>query len=339
MRAADVKDMLAQSQQIGTNAIDGVAFAKQVLDRKRNGVLEVLHGDGAGKLEKQASYIEQLRGKTLQGAKLDITPKPGDTANDIILRARAAAADAEKLGKEDPIKALANEMKKIEAATKREFAANRKSDQLAFLTNSTVGANEAVDRLLADPDLIVAAARSFPGAEKSPEFQLLRQVWAQRFLTGTLDPGAKLAKTSQEIQDLMFPGVTLADMHMLAKEMDLLMSGHTMRGGDVAGGMMAQAAVENPFGRASGLGKLAGPAKLIPFANFGARAALTAYYNGVRALLTSPSTLRWLRKGLQSRDPAERASARAAIASAAQRGGAMGAGGAELVHQAWDQFQ
>lgn len=337
MRAADVKDMLAQSQQLGTNAIDGVAFARQVLDRKRNGVLEVLHGDGAGKLEQQASYIEQLRGKTLQGAKLDITPKPGDTANDIILRARAAAADAEKLAKEDPIKALANEMKKIEAATRKEFAANRKPDPLAFLTNSTVGANAAVDKLLGDPDLIVAAARSFPGGEKSPEFQLLRQVWAQRFLTGTLDPGAELAKTSDEIQQLMFPGVSRADMHMLAKEMDLLMSGHTMRGGDVAGGMMAQAAVENPFGRASGLGKLAGPAKLIPGANFGARAALTAYYNGVRALLTSPSTLRWLRKGLQSRDPAERASARAAIASAAQRGGAMGAGGAEATYEASGQ--
>jgi hypothetical protein len=329
MRAADVLDMLAQSRTLAAdNAIDGTAFAKQVLDRKRNGVLEVLHGSqGAARLEQQARYIEQLRGK------LDIHPRPGDTANDIILRARSAAADAENLAKADPLKAMQNEMRKVEATVKKEFMATRKPDPLAFLTNATVGANAAVDRLLGDPDLIVAASRAFPGGEKSPEFQLMRQIWAQRFLTETLEPGEKLAATSPEIQALMFPGVSLEDMHMLAKEMKLLMSGHTMQGGDVAGGMMAQSAVENPFGRASGLGKLAGPAKLVPGANFGMRAGLTAYYNGVRGLLTSPSTLRWLRKGLMSRDPQAKEAARAELRAHLQRGGAMGASAMESAYQ------
>jgi hypothetical protein len=329
MRAADVQDMLSSARLLD-GSIDGSAFAKQVQDRFQNGVLTVLHGEQGGqRLIQQAKYIQQLKGK------LPIAPRPGDTANDIILRARSAAADAENLAKADPLKALANEMKKVEAAAKKEFAASRKPDPLAFLTNSTVGANEAVNRILKDPDLIVAASRAFPGGEKSAEFQLMRQIWTQRFLSETLEPGKELAATSPEIQALMFPGVTLDDMHMLAKEMKLLMGGATMRGGggDMGGSIMAQAAVENPFGRASGLGKLAGPAKLLPGANFGARAALTAYYNGVRGLLTSPSTLRWLRKGLTSRDPQAKETARAELRAHLQRGGAMGASAVENAYQ------
>ena len=333
MRAADVQEMLAQSQQIGTNAVDGVAFAKQVLERKKAGVLDVLHGEqGAARLEQQAAYIEQLK----PNSKLPIQVRPGDTANDIILRARSAAADAENLAKADPLKAMQNEMKKVEAAVKKEFAASQKPDQLAFLNNATVGANAAVDKILSDPDLIVAASRAFPGGEKSPEFQLMRQIWAERFLRETLEPGERLATTSPEIQALMFPGVLVDDMHMLAKEMKLLMGGKMLRGGgeDMGGSMMAQSAVENPFGRASGMGKLAGPMKVVPGANFGMRAGLTAYYNTVRGVLTSPSTLRWLRKGLKSRDPVERENARAELRAALQKGGAMGA----VVGQGMEQF-
>jgi hypothetical protein len=327
MRAADVQDMLASSKLLD-GSIDGMKFSKQVEDRFQNGVLTTLHGEAGGaRLIQQAKYIQQLKGK------LPIQPRPGDTANDIILRARSAAADAENLAKTDPLKAMANEMRKVEAAAKKEFAATRKPDPLAFLTNSTVGANEAVNRILKDPDLIVAASRAFPGGEKSPEFQLMRQIWTQRFLSETLDPSEKLAAVSPEIQALMFPGVTLDDMHMLAKEMKLLMGGHTMRGADFAGGMMGQSAVENPFGRISGLGKLAGPTKVLPGANFGARAALTAYYNGIRGLLTSPSTLRWLRKGLMSRDPQAKEAARAELRATLQRGGAMGASAGEAIEQ------
>jgi hypothetical protein len=319
MRGADVVEMVSQSRLLD-GSIDAMKFAKQVEDRFQNGVLGVLHGEqGSARLIKQAKEIQQLNGK------LPITVRPGDTANDVILRARAAAEDAKNLAKADPLKAMQNEMRKVEAVTKKEMAAGKKPDQLAFLDNATVGAHEAMDRILGDPDLIVAASRAFKGGEKSPEFQLMRQVWAERFLRGSLEPGEKLAKVSPEIQALMFPGVTLDDMHMLAKEMKLLMSGHTMQGGDVAGGMMAQAAVENPFGRASGLGKVAVPMKVVPGANFGMRAALTAYYNTVRGVLTSPSTLRWLRKGLTSRDPQAVEAARSELRAALQRGGAMGA--------------
>jgi hypothetical protein len=329
MRAADVQDMLSSSRLLD-GSIDGVQFAKEVLQRQRAGVLGVLHGEsGAARLNQQATYIEQLRGK------LTITSRPGDTANDIILRARSAVAEAENLSKTDPLKLMANEMKKVEASVKKEFAATRKPDPLAFLNDATVGANKAVDRILGDPDLIVAASRAFPGGEKSPEFQLMRQVWTQRFLSETLEPGEKLAATSEEIQRLMFPGITLTDMHMLAKEMRLLMSGHTMGGSssDMGGSMMAQSAVENPWGRIGGIGKLAGPAKIIPGANFAARSALTVYYNMVRGLLTSPSTLRWLQKGLTSHDPAAKEAARTELRAALQRSGARGAGVGQGINQ------
>src|SRR5229473_2277969 len=328
VRAADVQEMMAQSRQLD-GSIDGLKFANMVEDRAQNGLLEVLHGDqGGARLRQQALYIKQLRGK------LPIAPRPGDTANDIILRARSAVADAEAKAASDPLKLLQNEMKKVEAAIKKEMAANKKSDPLAFLSESTVGANKAVDKILGDSDLIVAASRAFPGGEKSPEFQLMRQIWTQRFLSETLEPGAKLAGTSEEIQKLMFPGITLDDMHMLAKEMKLLMGGKMLRGGgeDMGGSMMAQSAVENPWGR-TGLGRAAGPLKIIPGMNALARATLTAYYNGVRGLLTSPSTLRWLRKGLTSRDPQAKEAARAELRAALQRGGAMGASAGEAVEQ------
>jgi hypothetical protein len=53
---------------------------------------------------------------------------------------------------------------------------------------------------------------------------------------------------------------------------------------------------------------------------------LTAYYNTIRGVLTSPSTLRWLRKGLKSRDPVERETARRELFAALQKGGVLGAG-------------
>ena len=336
MRAADVQDMM-QSSRMLDGSVDGARFAKEVLERQRAGVLGVLHGEGgAARLIRQATHIEQLRGK------LPITPHPGDTANDIILRARTAAEQADNLSKTDPLKLMSNEMRKVEAAAKKEFAAKAaemqstdmtgKSNQvLALLNNSTIGANKAADRILGDPDLIVAASRAFPGGENSSEFQLLRQVWTERFLRQGMDVAEGLAVTSKEIQELMWPGVSLEDMHMLAKEMKLLTSGDTVSartggrsGGDMSAGMMTRAAVEHPQGQAKALGEIAGPMKWALSAPV-LRAMLSTYFTGVRKLATSPSTLRWLRKGLTSRDPEAKATARAELRAALQRGGAQGA--------------
>ena len=344
MRAADVQDMM-QSSRMLDGSIDGARFAKEVLERQRAGVLGVLHGEGgAARLIRQATHVEQLRGK------LPIAPRPGDTANDIILRARTAVDEADNLSKADPLKLMSNEMRKVEAAVKKESTANAaemqsrdptgKSNQvLALLNNSTIGANKAADRILGDPDLIVAASRAFPGGENSAEFQLLRQVWTERFLRQGMDVAEGLGATSKEVQELMWPGVSLDDMHMLAKEMNLLTSGETVTartsgrsGGDMSAGMMTRAAVEHPQGQAKALGEIAGPMKWALSAPV-LRAMLSTYFTGVRKLATSPSTLRWLRKGLTSRDPEAKAAARAELSAALQRGGARGAGVGQGINQ------
>lgn len=335
MRAADVKEMLAQSQTLAGRT-DGVAFAKQVLDRKRNGVLETLHGkEGADKLLKQAQYVDALRGK------LEIPVQPGDRIGDIILRARAMAATVEERAARDPFTVMKEEtnaaMKEHAAAVKAAKTA-REQQQLAFLLDPNVGANAAADRILKSPDLIVAASRAFPGGEQSPEFNLIRQIWTERFLRGGTDVSGGLGETSAEVQALMWPGVSLSDMHMLAKEMDLLTSGATVGAGsrDMSAGMMTRSAVEHPIGQAKVLNDIAGPMKWA-LATPVLRAGLSTYFTGVRKLATSPSTLRWLRKGLQSRDPAERESARAELKAYLQRGGAMGAAATENAYQRPEQ--
>jgi hypothetical protein len=82
--------------------------------------------------------------------------------------------------------------------------------------------------------------------------------------------------------------------------------------------------VEHPVGHMTGIGKLAGPIKMIPGGNAAARAALGAYFKLVRELATSPSTLRWLEKGLSSRDPEEIRASRQLISQALQKAGLKG---------------
>ena len=317
LRATDVQEMLTRSRDLN-GQIDGRKFAREVLDRQNQGLLNVLHGDQASEtLVRQAQRIEQLAGR------LDIQARPGDTVNDLISRALAAERAATEAGRQNPLGTLKTEMQQIMREHGAALRQARKNDPLSFLLNPTVGAHGAVEKILADPDMIVAASRAFKGGENSKEFQLLRQVWVQRFLQEGMQPSKGLAQHSEEIQRLMFPGVTLDNMRTLAKEMDLLM-GAKNASGETGKSMMATSMVEHPVGHVTGLGKLAGPVKLIPGGNAAARAVLGAYYQLVRELSTSPSTLRWLEKGLGSRDPAEKAAARRAISAALQKAGLKG---------------
>lgn len=319
LRAADTQEMIQSSRDLN-GAIDGKKFAREVLKRQNQGLLGTLHGPAAERIVEQARRIEQLAGR------LNIQAVPGDTANDIIMRARAAETAAREQAQQDPLKTLRGEMAGIQKTHAAEMKAARAANPISFMLDPTVGAHEAVDRILKSPDMLMAAARAFPGAEASPEFELIRQVYAQRFLRSDIHGlSAKLTEKSMtpEIQALMFPGVTLKQMHLLAKEMDMLRS-------DAAAGfgnsLMAQNIVEHPLGSATGFGKLAGPAKMIPGSTLTSGALLAKYYKLIRKISTSPTTLRWLEKGLTSSDPAGRTEARAALRQLAQQSGAIGAG-------------
>lgn len=326
VKAADTKAMLDASKTLEEGVIDAKKFAREVLERKRAGTLEVVHGKDAEKLMAQARAIEQLDGR------LPIPTEPTDTMTQVIQRARLAAEEAKVAGNRDPLGTLNKEMKKIKAEQSREMAkmkAERRNDPLGFLYDPTTGASAAVDKVLGSEDLILAAAARF--GENSDEFKMLRQVYAQQVLTGTLNPSARMAAISPEIQQLMFPGTTLNQMQTLAKNMEFLMTSRGM-GKTTAGSMSAMSKVEHPIG-----GRFLGPViTKVPVAgaaaNAVARAGLGKFYALVTKLATSPATLRWVEKGLNG-SAEERAAVKVFTDKVLQKGTAVGAGGAEATYQ------
>lgn len=315
VRAADTQDMIDAAKTLTPGVIDGRTFARQVLDRLRSGMLEAVHGKDAAKLLEQARRIEMLEGR------LDIPVKPGDTITETIAKARQAADAAKEAAKKDPLSALNKEMRSVERESKREASRMQKlrqNDPLAFLYKPTTGATEAVDKILGSEDLILAAAAKF--GPNSPEFNMLRQVWAQRILQGILEPSARLVKYSDEVQRIMFPGVSLDAMRQLAKDMDFLMSSRGAR--DTAKSMAAVAKVEHPFGSVPG-GRLLG--KLVPGSEPIARATLAAFYKFVRNLSNNPAFMRWIEKGLKG-DEKAREMVRETLRKRMAIGGALGAG-------------
>lgn len=331
VRAADVQEMLDASKSLTPGHVDGRAFARQVLDRHRGNMLEVVHGrEVSEKLLNQARSIEQLAGR------LDIPINSTDTLTSVIQRARLAA-EATKAGLKDPLAMLNKEMKQIENEQRRALSAaraERRQDPLGFLYDPTTGASEAATRILGSEDLILAAAAKF--GEQSPEFTMLRQVWAEQLLRNSMRPSDKLAKVSKEIQQVMFPGVTLEQAQLLAKEMDFLLDTRAGNRG-TAQGMSAMAKVENPWSHIAGRGGLLGrtlgdASKIIPGSGAAGRSWLGAYYKLMRNASNNVSFMRWIQKGLQG-PPESKEAARAMLQSWMQRGGAIGAGAGEASFQ------
>ena len=326
VKAADVQEMLDASKTLAPGEIDGRTFAKQVLDRHKSNMLETVHGkEASDALLKQAQYIAMLDGK------LNLDVRAGDTVTTVIGRARAAAEAAQAAAKQDPLATLSKEMKKIQADQGRQAAkmkSERRTDALGFLYDPTTGADAAVNKILGSEDLILAAAAKF--GEKSPEFEMLRQVYAQRILQGTIQPGKRLEKIAPEIQQLMFPGAKIEQLQKIAKEMDFLMETRANARGDMAGGMSAMSKVEHPIASTKILGAVT---KFIPGLNPAARATRGLYYKTIMEIMTSPSTLRWIEKGLDSGSPEEREAIKKVLSAVLQKGGAMGAGAGEAAYQ------
>ena len=331
VKAADVREILEQSKSIDPGSIDGKRFVGQILERYRNGMLEAVHGqDMSAKLLRQAQAVEALNGR------LDLPVRPGDTVSDVINKAKIAAEAAKEAGKKDPLGTLAKEMQGIERQLQNTQAIARKNlkanSQLGFLYDPSIGASQAVDKILGSEDLIVAAASKF--GENSTEFKLLRQVWVERIFTGTLQPGTKLEKVTEEVQKLMLPNASLDDTRTLVKEMDFLMSA---RGGaNTATSIAAQARINNPWGHIVGakgiigeaIGSVTGLTKLDP----AGRAILTKYYATVTNIMNSTTFLRFVLKGLKG-DENARAMVKAEVQRRMNIGGTIGAGVGEFMGQ------
>lgn len=315
VKAADVQSMLNASKTLA-GTTDGNLFAREVLGRYRTGMLDAIHGsEMGGKLLKQAQNIAALEGK------IDINVRAGDTAMDIIGKARMAAENAKKAAA-DPLIALNKSMKKIEREHQIEttrMQREQRSGPLGFLYHPDIQAMEAVDKILGSEDLILAAGAKF--GEKSPEFNMLRQIYAQRVFERSFNLGDKLAKISPEVQNLMFPGTTLPQLQLLAKEMDFLTSSKAMATG-AGKSIMATERVEHPWSSIP-LGR--GVGKIVPGVDAGGRFMLGKYYKFVTDLSNNLTLLRWIEKGLKGNEAA-REMVRKEVQRAMQVGGAVGAG-------------
>lgn len=325
VKAADIQEMLDASKGYLPGEIDGNAFARQVLDRHRSNMLETVHGK-----EASAKLLEQARNVALLNGKNSIQVRPGDTLTTVIGRARQAADEAKRVANQDPLGTLSREMKKVEAARANSAAklkAANKNDPLNFLLDPTTGADEAVNKILANEDMIRAA--SFKFGKDSPEFNMLRQIYAQRVLRETMTPSKNLAKISDEIQQLMFPGTTRSDIETLAKEMDFLMGAKVFQGGDVAGGMSAMSKVENPIG-----GKIVGSVtKAVPGVNTIGRSTRGKYYQVITDFVSkNPALFSYMMKGLKGTEE-EKQAVRQALSKVLQRGGSVGAGAGAAVQE------
>ncbi len=300
VQAADTKTMLDASQTLIPGEVDGQTFAKQVLDRIKNGILPNAYDKAtAAKLRQQAEDV-LAAGGSIPLAKVD-----GETVVQFMRRAKEAEAAATALAETNPMGALKNELGRI----RQQFAANRhavidarKADPLAFVGEPTALASKAADKILSSPDLVMAAANRF--GHDSAEFTMLRQVAARRMLQRTFDKtaglGADMARWTPEVQNILFPGVSLADAQTLAKEMQFL----ALSGTDTGGSMMATSRIMHPI---SGL---AGPLKegVKVLGGFGladavGRALYTKYYALLSAGATHPGFVQWVAKGARAGGP------------------------------------
>jgi len=325
VKAADVKTMMDASKSI-TGGVEGKRFVAEVADRYRSGMLQSIHGEAmANKLLKQAQNILALEGK------IDVKVRPGDTAMDIIGKARTAA-DAAKEAAKDPLVSLNKAMKQVEREHELEkmqisLQRSKAAGPLGFMYEPNLQAMHAVDRILGSEDMVLAAAAKF--GHQSPEFNMLRQIYARRVLEGSMNLSSKLAKISPEVQSLMFPGVSLKSMQTLAKEMDFLTSTRSMQTG-AGKSIMAQAAVEHPWGRVLGKGGEYLPK--LPGGDAIGRATIGKYYDVVLKLSNNLPFMRWVEKGLKGNEQA-RAMVKKEVQRAMQKGGALGAGVAESQFQ------
>src|SRR5262249_18815532 len=149
-------------------------------------------------------------------------------------RAKLAKEEADKFAETDPLKALAESQRAIEAQhnnAMKQAKLTRKAEPLHHLYEESQQhlAVKAADKILGSQDLIMAAATQF--GRDSPEFNALRQVYASRFLQRGFPKTASMRAElggekgmTEEVQALMFPGITRDQMVTLAKNMEFLFS-------------------------------------------------------------------------------------------------------------------
>lgn len=327
VQMADAKRLVANSRTVTPGEINGKRFADQVESMVRSGVMEAAYDKPfADKMLKAAQNVRKLEGA------IPVHVEDGDTLSSLMRKSAEAAKSAEEFADKDPIKALAQEVKRIDKDYQEAVKLarqERRADPLRFLYEDSMStlATRAANRILGDQDLIMAAAAKF--GNESLEFKALRQVYTQRFLqralgkTSTMftELGGEKGMT-EEIQSLMFPGVTRKMMLDLVKNMDFLLAGH---GGDVGSSIAGASRVLNPWDNLP----IAKPGDMgwlfhIPGVATVGRVILGKLYATLVDGVSHPNFIHWLTSEI-AKGETERLAARQVLRQRLSLGGFMGA--------------
>lgn len=309
VQAADVRTMLDNSKTLDPSKFDGRAFAGQVLDRVRNGIIKSAYDR---EMADKVMRLGLLSTQDIDGA-LPVAIEPGDTMHSLMRKIAAAAEQMKQFADRDPIKALSGEMSRIDKTLNQamqQAKAGRRADPLGFLYEDSMSAMavRAADKILGSQDLVMAASQKF--GRESPEFKALQQVYVQRFFqrsfgkTGTMR--AELADDkkgmTEEMQALMFPGVTRDAMQTLVKDMEFLFSGSTQ---DFGGSMAAASRVLNPWSQIPipKLGGVSAALLHLPGAAFVGRKVLGDWFAAIMDGVSHPNFMNWLANNVKAGGP------------------------------------
>ena len=291
VQAADLKSIVAHSLD-ETGQFDPQAFAKKIMERNNLGMLAPTYGEAeTATLVRQAQRVQQTYAKNP-----DLSVLPGDTVTTLLARADNAIQRAESLAEQDPLGLLKQHVAQIEAKAKQMAATGKeqiKTNPLNDLLD--LPAEAAAKKILSDNDLFRSAAQQF--GTDSPEFTLLRQTWARQFLQRNIervrDMPDEFAKSPEDIQRLLFPGVSLDQMVRLTKEMRLMFP----KGEDATAiGMSGMAMVMHPANAPFWPSWAKKALMYVPTAV--ARAAAGIALDKIANITTSPQLMRFVTKGL-----------------------------------------
>lgn len=333
----------ANTQQVIKNnlnllgEVEAKGFASNIEAMYRDGILAAGYDKGfADRLIGAARNVQQLEG--------NLTLKVGkdDTLQSLMDRAEMMAEQVKQMSDKDPLKALSEGVQRVDKdfnAQMKAMRASRRQEPMHFLYEKSMTALpiRAANKILADPDLIVAAANRF--GMKSPEMEALRQVYVQRLFQRPLERIGHLRQEiggageregrrgiPEEVQAIMFPGVTRDTMLQLVKDAEFLFGGTK---GDIGGSLAAASRVMNPMAHIPlGTGKAVNLITGIPGVASVGRFVLGKFFRTVMDGVSHPNFINWLagelKKGGPDRDMA-RAMLQNRFDAGMRIGGAVGA--------------
>ena len=310
VEAAHLNSMIDKSLMLEPGTINAKKFADQVESLVQNRLLETGYSKPVAE---QALRIARDISRKLEGT-LPVKVEEGDTLSTLMRKVERSAAEVKQFAEHDPVKALAQEARKID----KEFAQaaklakeQRRSNPLHFLYEDSMSelAIKAADKILAHEDTIMASAATF--GRDSTEFKLLQQVYVHRFFQRALGQTGKMRAElgsekgmTEELQALMFPGITRNTMLQLVKDMEFLFS---TSGSDVGGSMAAATRVTNPWQSIPlpQMGGVSGMIIKLPGMTAVGRFTLGKLFATVIDGMAHPNFLNWLagnlRKGAEER--------------------------------------